>query len=129
MSTPIFPAEQLDMKPPTPQVAMPVESSALWLALDAVTVDTNSSWIPFSPFSNLCMEILNTDSATFSVQLYGSCSEQSPDLVSETGSVVGSAVTEVGLTFADYPALRWLQVQASSVATGSVTVRISATAP
>ena len=130
MTTPIFPAEVLDMKPATPAVAMPVESSALWLAIDAATVDTNSSWIDVQPFSNFAIEVLNTDSATFSIQLYGSCSLEQPDLVNLTGSaLLTDPLVAVGISFQKFPGLRWLQVQTSSVATGSVTVNVSANAP
>lgn len=128
VTTPVFPAQVLDMKPANPAVAMPVESSALWLALDAVSADTNSSWIQFQPFGKLAIEVFNADDATFSIQLVGSCSDTPPDDSTPTADL-GSAITEVGITFADYHGVRWVQVQASSVMTGSVSCRLSATAP
>jgi hypothetical protein len=117
-----------DIHPENPISAAAVSSSVLYNMLSAAGAMVNSDWFEFQPFSRCAIEVTGTGD-TFSLQLVGSLSNESPTLSGVSGSNLGSAITENGITIANYPGIRWVQMQLSSIDSGAVTVDMAAVAP
>jgi hypothetical protein len=117
-----------DIHPENPIQAAAVSSSVLFNMMAGASAMSNSDWFEFQPFGRCAIEVTG-DGMTFSLQLYGSLSNESPTLSGASGSALGSAITANGMTFADYSGVRWIQCQLASIDSGSVNVDLAAVAP
>jgi hypothetical protein len=127
MSTQASDGSILAMSPEFPVGSVGAASSALWNFINNAAASDNSPFLSVVPFSRFAVEVTTTGDPTFSLQLVGSCALNQP---SSGGSNLGSAITEAGITFVDYPGLRFLQAQLTiSGGSGTVNVNIGAVAP
>jgi hypothetical protein len=117
-----------DIHPENPINAAAVSSSVLYNMLSSASAPVNSDWFQFQPFGRCALEVTGSG-ADFSLQLFGSLSDESPTLSGAVGSALGSAVTATGMSFADYSGVRWVQVQLASIGSGSLSVDLAAVAP
>lgn len=131
MSTPIdvsglTPLEQRPQPVTQPEA---VEANILINMIASATVTTNSEYVDIRNFAKFALEILQVSGmGTFSLQLVGSCAMEQP-AATVTGSNLGSAVTDTGISFPSLAAVRWVQAQLTISDTATINVNLSAIAP
>jgi len=130
MSTQAGDGQILDQRPQPTTQPLAVESSILINAICNATATDSSPWMNIESFSKFALEVMTlSGDGTYSLQLVGSLSLESPDLVSLDGFNLGSAITEDGITFPTLNAVRWLQAQLTISGTATVNCNVSAIAP
>src|SRR5665213_964793 len=119
-----------DLHPPNPVNALAVSSSIAYELIHQVVVADTSHWVDFRAFSRAAIEVSGGATGATNLQFYGSLSDDNPALSGEAGSVLGSAITTLGITFVSWPGVRFIKVvQTGNPTGGALNVRISAVAP
>jgi hypothetical protein len=119
---------QVAQNPEFPAQAQAVASNCNYLLIDTASAPDDGAWINWTPFSRAALEVTSpTAEPDFSLELMGSNAATIP-ANSADGSVIGSAITTVGMILVTMPC-RWLKVKLTACTDTTLSATINGVAP